>query len=80
MRVLSLKAYTRFGLLAGGLASVGGGIWLFAQEARTPVSGATVIGGIQGGGLNFPGGGRAYSGEAINNQLFNACMEARGYR
>jgi len=37
MRVLPLKAYTRFGLLAGGLASVGGGIWLFAQEARQPV-------------------------------------------
>src|ERR1700691_2401696 len=37
MRVSSFKACTRLGLLAGGFASVGGGIWLFAQEARQPV-------------------------------------------
>src|SRR5580704_10923609 len=34
---LLLKSFTRFGLLAGLLAAAGGGIWLFAQEARTPV-------------------------------------------
>jgi Ca-activated chloride channel family protein len=37
MSGLSFKGCARFGLLAGGLASAGGGIWLFAQEARQPV-------------------------------------------
>src|ERR1700690_2166692 len=36
MSRLSFKGCARFGLLAGGLASAGGGIWLFAQEARQP--------------------------------------------
>jgi Ca-activated chloride channel homolog len=37
MTAWSLKGYVRLGMLAGGLAAAGGGIWLFAQEARTPV-------------------------------------------
>src|SRR6266853_6009784 len=42
MRVLKLRNYTRIGVLLGGFAAAGGGIWLFAQDAvttaaRTPV-------------------------------------------
>src|SRR5579871_5395858 len=32
-----MGGYTRIAFLAGGLAAAGGGFWLFAQEARTPV-------------------------------------------
>src|SRR5271170_2736603 len=34
---MTLKRAVRFGLLAGGAAVAGSGIWLFAQEPRTPV-------------------------------------------
>ncbi len=34
---MSLRTYARFALLAGGLAAAGGGIWLFAQDAKVPV-------------------------------------------
>jgi Ca-activated chloride channel family protein len=37
MRRTSLKTWIRFGLLAGGMVAAGGGIWLFAQEAKVPV-------------------------------------------
>jgi Ca-activated chloride channel family protein len=42
MRVLKLRGFVRFGVLFGGLAAAGGGVWLLAQEAattaaRTPV-------------------------------------------
>jgi Ca-activated chloride channel homolog len=33
----SFKGWTRFGLLAGGMVAAGGGIWLFAQDAKVPV-------------------------------------------
>jgi Ca-activated chloride channel homolog len=33
----SLKTWTRFGLLAGGMVAACGGIFLFAQEAKVPV-------------------------------------------
>jgi hypothetical protein len=36
MRVPTLKSFARIGLLAGGMAAAGGGIWVFAQEPRTP--------------------------------------------
>jgi Ca-activated chloride channel family protein len=38
MRVLKLRNWTRFGVLFGGFAAAGGGVWLLGQEAaRTPV-------------------------------------------
>ena len=37
MRFPSLRRSARFALLAGGLTATGGGIWLLAQEAKTPV-------------------------------------------
>jgi len=37
MRVPTLKRFARIGLLAGGMAAAGGGIWVYAQEPRTPV-------------------------------------------
>ena len=51
------------------------------QEARSNVSGASVTGGFRTStGLALPGGGQSYSREAINQPLFEACMEARGYQ
>ena len=37
MRRTSLKTGMRYGLLAGGMAAVCGGIFLFAQDAKVPV-------------------------------------------
>ena len=37
MRFPSLRRSARFALLAGGLMATGGGIWLLAQEGKTPV-------------------------------------------
>ncbi len=37
MRFPSLRRSARFALVAGGLTATGGGIWLLAQEGRTPI-------------------------------------------
>src|ERR1700742_4882328 len=37
MRFPSLRRSARFALLASGLTATGGGIWLLAQEAKTPI-------------------------------------------
>ena len=36
--VSKLRRAVRLGMIAGGVSALGGGIWLFAQDVRTPVS------------------------------------------
>jgi hypothetical protein len=51
------------------------------QEARSNISGASVMGGFRtANGVVLPGNGQAYSRETISQPLFEACLEARGYQ
>jgi len=51
------------------------------QEARSNISGGSVNGGVRlSTGLVIPGNGSSFSREVVNQPLFAACMEARGYQ
>ena len=50
------------------------------QEARSNVSGGSVTGDFRmSTGLVLPGSGSAFSREVVNQPLYAACMEAKGY-
>jgi hypothetical protein len=51
------------------------------QDARSNVAGGSVIGGLRlTNGMVLPGRGSSFSREAIDQPLFAACMESKGYQ
>jgi hypothetical protein len=55
--------------------------YICMQEARSNVSGSSVTGGVRlSTGIIVPASGSSFSRESINQPIFAACMEARGYR